>query len=74
MHNISLIEIKYCIWEKANTNGAKWKVGIIRGAPQLERGHKNLRRVYELIKQGPEQYSSKGPRIPSYGPAWYILL
>lgn len=23
MHNISLIEIKYCIWEKANTNGAE---------------------------------------------------
>lgn len=27
--------------------------------PQLERDRKNLRRVYELIKQGPEQYSFK---------------
>lgn len=26
MPNISLIEIKYCILEKANTNRVEWKV------------------------------------------------
>lgn len=46
----------------------------IRG-PQLERDHKNLSRVYELIKQGPEQYSFKDPRLPSYGPCMmYSIL
>lgn len=74
MLNIPLIEIKDCIWEKANTNRVGQKGGDNIRGPQLERDYKNLSRVYELIKQGPEQYSFKDPRIPSYGPAWYIPL
>lgn len=47
-------------------------VGMERAAPQLERGHKSLGGVYELIKHGPEQYSTKDPRIPCCRPAWCV--
>lgn len=67
--NISLIEIKYCIGGKSQYKQSRVKGGDNIRGPQLERGHKNLSRVYELIKQSPEQYSFKDLRISSYGPA-----